>query len=732
MAFKKFQEIFFFALAAFGFLTVAFSSESLAAKFEDGVKATDASISLVDGVAADKKGNTYISRRDHNTIDRISPDGKIYRYAGNGSSGFSGDGGPAKQARLKLPAGLAFDDAGNLYIADRENHRVRKVDARGNITTVAGTGTAGFSGDGGPAIKAQLNLPAGVAVDKKGNLYIADRSNDRIRKVNSKGVISTVAGSGVDGFFGDAGPALKANLSKPFGVAVDNKGAIYIADRGNNRIRRVDAHGIISTVAGDGAFFFIGDNGPAYRASIAGPTGVAVDSEGSIYVADRNNNRIRKVNSMGMIRTIAGTGQQEYNGDAEVARETNLYLPFGVALDPEGKLLVIDRSHYRIRRVDPNTGQVVTVAGNGEKRFYGDGGPATGAQLNFPHGIFVDKNDEVIFADKSNSLIRKIKKDGTIESIAGNGKRGTLGNGGPVLKASIMGPTTLVPNSKGEMFFLSPSGYVSIIRKIDSNGIIDHFLGTSDPHYVKAVEEHRHMGQAAQDNRSMVTQFSDLAFDKQDNLYASDRINNQIRKVDPQGNVSTIGGTGDADYTGDGGPAVDASFNDPLALVVDDDGNLFVADAGNNVIRKIDAKGIVTTYAGNGTIKDSGDGGPAMKAGIRYMDDLKFSPSGELHIVESNSHIIRKITKEGIIETVAGRKGVQGLFGDGGPATKAMLKTPSAIAFDSKGNMYISDMGNSVIRKVGVDGAIAAIAGSGTLSWGNEGEEVVIYFQDFP
>ncbi len=732
MLFKNFQKLFSIGLASFGLLLFAFGGVGLAAKFAEGVKATDASISLVDGLVADKKGNVYIARRDHNTIDRIGSDGKIYRYAGSGSSGFSGDGGPAKQATLKLPAGLAFDDAGNLYIADRENHRVRKVDSKGVITTIAGTGTTGFSGDGGPAVKAQLNYPAGVAVDNKGNVYISDRSNDRIRKINSKGVISTVAGIGVDGYSGDAGLALKAKLSKPFGICLDTKGALYIADRGNNRIRRVDTHGIITTVAGDGGFFFIGDNGPAYRASIAGPTGVAVDAEGSIYIADRNNNRIRKVDSMGMIRTIAGTGQQDYNGDAEVARETNLYLPFGVALDPEGKLLMIDRSHYRIRRIDPKTGQIVTVAGNGEKRMHGDGGPATGAMLNFPHGIFVDKNDEVIFSDKSNSLIRKIKKDGTIDSIAGTGKRGTLGDGGPVMEASLMGPTTLVPNSKGEMFFLSPSGYISIIRKIDNNGIIDHFLGTSDERYMKAVKGHAHIGQAALDNRSMVTQFSDLAFDKQDNLYVSDRINNQIRKIDNQGNVSTIGGTGDADHMGDGGPAVNASFNDPLALVVDDAGNLFVGDAGNNMIRKIDPNGIVSTYAGNGTIKDSGDGGPASEAGIRYMDDLKISPSGELYIVESNSHIIRKITKEGIIETVAGRKGVQGLFGDGGPATKAMLKTPSALAFDSKGAMYISDMGNSVIRKVDVDGVITTIAGSGTFGWGHEGEQVEIYFQNFP
>jgi len=298
---------------------------------KEGVtKAIMAEISLVDGLVTDQKGNIYISRRAHNMVSKIDPQGNMTRFAGSGESGFAGDGGPALDALLKVPAGLVFDKQGNLYIADRENHRIRKVDRKGRITTFAGNGQAGFSGDGGKAVDASLNLPSGLAVDSKGNVYIADRSNDRIRRVDKKGVISTYAGTGIDGYHGDAGPALKAQLSKPFGVATDKKDNLYIADRGNNRIRKVTAKGIITTLAGDGGFFFMGDNGPAYRASIAGPTGVAVSPEGNIYIADRNNNRIRVVDTLGMIRTIAGTGQQAYNGDSELARDTNLYLPFAV------------------------------------------------------------------------------------------------------------------------------------------------------------------------------------------------------------------------------------------------------------------------------------------------------------------------------------------------------------------------------------------------------------------
>ncbi len=703
-------------------------TEALASK---SGKATEVSISLVDGIAVDAEGNIYISRRDHNVISKIDKQGMISRFAGSGASGFSGDGGPATKATFRVPAGLAFDAKGNLYIADRENHRVRKVDSKGIITTIAGTGTAGFSGDGGPAVKAQLNLPSGIVVDPKGNIFIADRSNDRIRVIDPEGNINTYAGTGEDGFFGDAGPASKAKLSKPFGVALDKKGNLFIADRGNNRVRRVTPKGIITTVAGDGGFFFMGDNGPAYRASVAGPTGVAVDHDGNLIIADRNNNRIRMVDTQGLIRTVFGTGQQDYNGDSELARETNLHLPFGVAIDNDGKLLVIDRSHYRIRRTDLKTGKVNTVAGNGVKKFMGDGGPATGARLSFPHGIVVDSKDNVIFSDKSHNRLRMITPDGIIDTIAGTGNRGTLGDGGPAIDADLYVPTSLLLNEKDEIFLISPSGFVSVIRKINSNGIIDHYISTADEGYMESIKNSPR-GQSSQSLIVPITNFGDLAYGGNGILYVSDPLNHQIRKIDKNKKVTTIAGTGDSDYTGDGGPAEKANFRDPNALVVDSKGNLLIGDSANNRIRMIDTKGIVSTIAGNGEMNNEGDGGPALEGGIRHINDLAFSPSGELHIVGSNSHLVRKITKDGKLATVAGRSGIQGFFGDGGPATKAMLKNPIAIAFDSKGNLYISDMGNNRIRKVDTKGIITTVAGTGAFGWAEEGEKVEILFQNFP
>jgi len=693
--------------------------------------AKETEISLVDGIAIDKKGSFYISRREHNTIDRIDKNGMMTRFAGTGEAGYSGDGGLALEATFRIPAGLLTGNKGNLYIADRENHVVRRVDRKGIITTIAGNGTAGFSGDGGPAVKASLNFPSGLALDSKGNLYISDRSNNRIRVVNRKGIIKTYAGTGDDGYGGDSGPALKARIDRPFGLAIDKKDDLYIADRRNNRIRKINPSGIITTVAGDGGFFFMGDNGPAYRASIAGPTGVAVDDKGNIYIADRNNNRIRVVDKQGMIRTVVGTGQQDYNGETELARDTNLYLPFGVAVDEKGRLLVIDRSHYRIRRVDPLTGKVKTLAGNGHKKFAGDGGPATGANLNFPHGIAVDKKGNVIFSDKGHFRIRKISPAGIIQTIAGNGDRGNVGDGIPALQASLFSVQSLILNSKEEIYFVSPSGFINMIRYIDHKGIIHTFVQTADKKYLAALKTDPSQGLSMKNKIAMITQFSDIVFDKDDNLYAADRINHQIRKIDTQGNVSTIAGTGESDYDGDGGPAIKAAFRDPRALAMDPEGNLYIADTANNRIRKIDTKGIISTVAGNGEHKDTGDGGPALEAGIRSMDALAISPEGELYIVGFNTHRIRKITKDGKIVTVAG-KGYQGYFGDGGPATKAMLKQPAAVAFDSKGNMYISDMGNNRIRKVDAKGIISTFAGTGIFGWAHDGETVEIYLQNFP
>ena len=392
----------------------------------------------------------------------------ITTLAGNGTSGFSGDNGPATSAELSYPSGVAADSAGNLYIADENNYRIRKV-SKGVITTVAGNGTRGFSGDNGLATNATLSGPAAVAVNSAGNIYIPDGA--RIREV-SNGVITTVAGNGTGGFSGDNGPATSAELNGG-GVAVDSAGNLYIADSGNNRIRKV-SNGVITTVAGNGTSGFSGDNGPATSAQLSIPIAVAVDSAGDLYIADYANNRIRKV-SNGVITTVAGNGNAGFSGDNGPASSAEVNAPQGVAVDSAGNLyiasnLTLDGTGDRIRRV--SNGIITTVAGEGggcseETNDLGDGCPATSAQLNNPAGVAAGSAGNLYIADLLNQRIRMltpvtvvttvsaadytapVAPDSIVSMFAANIATGTLLAENLPLPTSLGGVSATVTDSSG-------------------------------------------------------------------------------------------------------------------------------------------------------------------------------------------------------------------------------------------------------------------------------------------
>ncbi|WP_263409943.1 NHL domain-containing protein [Terriglobus tenax] len=336
----------------------------------------------------------------------VSPGTTISSGAGNGSVGYTGDNAAATAATLASPAAVAYDANGNLFLADANNHVVREVlKSSGNILTIAGNGSAGFSGDGGSATAAQLDTPAGIAVDASGNLYIADSHNHRIRRV-SNGTITTVAGTGVSGFSGDGGSATVAALSLPSGIAVDANGNLYIADTNNQRIRRVSG-GTISTIAGNGEQLFAGDGGAATSASLDSPTGVAVDTTGALYIADRHNQRIRKV-SGGTITTLAGGGPVTFSGadggDGGNAAAAFLSRPTGVSVDATGNVYIADSNNNRIRKVSGST--IATAAGDGTQGFGGDNGTATLAEFDTPRAVGTDALGNVAIADTSNQRVR--------------------------------------------------------------------------------------------------------------------------------------------------------------------------------------------------------------------------------------------------------------------------------------------------------------------------------------
>jgi hypothetical protein len=318
----------------------------------DGGAATAAGLPGPVGLTAAPDGTLFIPTPGAAAVRRVAPDGRISTYAGTGTAGFAGDGGAATAAQLNEPVDAALDGAGNLYIADRANHRVRRVTPQGVITTIAGTGNNAFSGDGGPASAAELNNPVGVTVDAAGNVYIADELNHRVRRIGTNGVIATFAGTGVAGSAGDGGPATAAQLDRPIDVRVDALGNVYVADIGAHRVRRIAPDGTITTVAGTGVAGFSGDGGPATAAQISSPIEVVPDLFGNVYISDSSNHRVRRVNGAGVISTIVGTGTPGFSGDGAPAQDARITNPAGVVLNLAGDLFLADRGNNRIRRVE--------------------------------------------------------------------------------------------------------------------------------------------------------------------------------------------------------------------------------------------------------------------------------------------------------------------------------------------------------------------------------------------
>lgn len=343
----------------------------------------------------------------------------IKTVAGDSVQGFSGDNSQATSAELFWPSGLILDGAGNMYIADQRNNRIRKISAGGVITTIAGTSTAGYTGDNIAATTAGLYWPLSVDVDAIGNIYIADQVDIRIRKVSASGLITTIAGNGTSGFSGDNGPATSAEIDAPSCIVLDGVGNIYFADDGNQRIRKITTTGIITTIAGNGTAGFAGDSGAATAAELHNPYGVAVDGTGNVYIADYNNDRVRKVNTLGIISTIAGNGTVGFTGDNGAATDAELHWPIGVAVDGSGNVYIADQSNNRIRKI--NTGGIITtIAGNGTLGFTGDSGIATSAELDNPSDIVIDGAGNIYIADEYNNRIRELNLVTGINEISNN------------------------------------------------------------------------------------------------------------------------------------------------------------------------------------------------------------------------------------------------------------------------------------------------------------------------
>lgn len=700
------------------------------------VAATSISIGQPRRTAVDSKGNVYFS--SGNSIFKLAG-GTLSLVAGNSRAGFSGDGGPAVNAQLNAPQGMAIDSSGNVYIADTNNNRVRVVTTNGIINTFAGNGLIGSPlafGDGGPANQANLQLPGGVALDSKGNLYIADTGDNLIREVTTDGIINTICGDSLPGFSGDGASPLNAEVHSPEDVAVDSSGNVYIADTFNAAIREITlSNNEINTIAGNATVGYSGDGGLATSAGLIEPYAISLDSKGNVFIAEPPDGRIRQIQAASgsttncatngstqpcaslYIITAVGNGVLGFAGDGGQAVKAEINQASGVAVDSSGNFYLADAFNNRIRKID-TSGVITTVAGSGVYSYSGDGGPATSAQLFAPHAAAVDVNGNLFIADTDNNVVREVTSKGVISTIAGTGASGSSGDNGPATAATLNLPQGVAVDLSGNVFVADTAN--SRVRKI-SNGTITNYAGNGTAGY---------SGNGGSATGATLNTPVGLAVDKSGSLYIADQGNNVVRMVSAGGTITTFAGNGTQGYSGNGGPATSAQLNGPQGVAVDSSGNVYIADTLNSVIREVTPNGVIQTIAGTGIAGYSGDGGLAIAAQLGSPTSVGVDVAGNLYVTDSGTRV-RKIFTSGIINTIAGT-GALGYSGDNGPAASATFHGATGLTVDAKGNVFIPDNFNNAVRQLTFTGSnlsIAAITNGASNQTGAiaPGEVIVIY-----
>jgi len=764
--------------------------------FADGT-GTDAQFFDPIGVAVDSAGNVYVGDERNHRIRKVTPAGVVTTLAGSGSPGFADGTGAA--AQFDSPAGVAVDSADNVYVSDLGNHRIRKVTPAGVVTTLAGSGSSGFADGTGTAV--QFNGPTGVALDSADNVYVADRDNHRIRKVTPAGVVTTLAGSSLPG--PADGTGTDAQFYFPSGVAADSAGNVYVADLANHRIRKVTPLGVVTTLAGSGVSGFAAGTGTDARFSL--PTFVAVDSAGNVYVTDRNNQRIRKVTPLGVVTTLAGSTIGFADGTGTAAQFTN---PFGVAVDNAGSVYVADRTNNRIRKITPIIGPY-TLTVNEDSGAYAAGANFAGSISPGPSAdaaqtlAFTVTNDATALF----SVQPTLAADGTLTFTPAPNANGTatvtvfaVDNGGtakggvdtsaaqtfviaitPVNSApgftlaaatvtvdqnsgltttnnfatgftpgpanesaqTLVGYT--VTNTNAALFTTPPAianngtltftladgqsgnATVTVVAQDSggtANGGVDRATNTftlsvtppnSAPSFalpagppgfiVNTLAGSGVAGSAS--GTGIAAQFNNpggVAVDSAGNVYVADLSNHRIRKVTPLGVVTTLAGSGFSGFADGTGTA--AQFNTPHGVAVDSAGNVYVADRNNQRIRKVTPTGVVTTLAGSTYGSADGTGTAAQ---FRSPTGVAVDSAGDVYVADSENNCIRKVTPAGVVTTLAGS--TIG-FADG-TGTAAQFNGPIGVALDSAGNVYVADRNNNYIRKVTPTGVVTTLAGSG-------------------
>jgi streptogramin lyase len=572
------------------------------------------------GVAVDGSGNVYVADYRNHTIRKITPAGVVTTLAGTAGSFGSADG-TGSAARFDNPYGVAVDASGNVYVADRNNHTIRKITPAGVVTTLAGTAGSSGSADG-TGSAARFNYPYGVAVDGSGNVYVADTYNHTIRTITPAGVVTTLAGTA--GSVGSAdGTGSAARFYYPQGVAVDGSGNLYVADLGNHTIRKITPAGVVTTLAGTAGSSGSAD-GTGSAARFYLPYGVAVDSSGNVYVADTHNNTIRKITPAGVVTTLAGTAASFGSADGTGSAARFNY-PYGVAVDGSGNVYVADPGNNTIRKITP-AGVVTTLAGTAGSSGSADG---TGSAARFwsPGGVAVDGSGNVYVVDNFNHTIRKITPAGVVTTLAGT----ALSSGsadGTGSAARFYYPSGVAVDGSGNVYVADTNNYT--IRKITPAGVVTTLAGTAG-------------SPGSTDGTGSAARFNGpygVAVDGSGNVYVADTSNHTIRKITPAGVVTTLAGTAGSPGSADGTGSA-ARFNNPYGVAIDGSGNVYVPDSNNNTIRKITPAGVVTTLAGTAGLSGSADGtGSAARFFLPF--GVAVDGSGNVYVADAKNNTIRK------------------------------------------------------------------------------------------
>jgi streptogramin lyase len=590
----------------------------------DGV-GTAARFAGPNGVAISSNGNAYIADQGNATIRKLTASGIVTTFVGTAGARGSDDGtGPA--ARFRAPTGLAMDASGTLYVADQLAHTVRKITDAGVVTTLAGTPDTAGSDDGtGPA--ARFNQPTGVAVDATGNVYVADQLNHTIRKITPAGVVSTLAGTaGLPG--GEDGTGAAGHFVAPSSLTIDSAGNLYVASR-SSAIRKVTPAGVVTTLA--------------LNKGIDSPKGAAIDSAGNLYVTDNQHHVVFKLTPSEEVTTFAGSVEMEGTADG-VGAAARFDSPAGIAIRGDGTLYVTDLAADTVRAIAPS-GSVTTLAGTASQHGSVDGLGAV-ARFELPGGVAVDRAGVLYVADNLNVDVRKITPAGLVSTLAGTaGVSGSADGAGPLARFSD--PFGMAVDSAGNVYVTDGGG--ATVRRITPAGVTTTLAGVATMH-------------DSVDGRGAVVRFDTpegVALDRADTVYVTDIGANTLRKITPDGTVTTLAGTARVAGSADGAGAA-ASFRFPVGVAVDGDGTIYVADFGNHTIRKVTAAGVVTTLAGAAGVPDNVDGTGA-DARFNNPVGVALDERGNVYVLDLGNASVRKVTPTGVTTTIAGTPGIRGL-----------------------------------------------------------------------